>query len=128
MQTHRNLLHHIRVYTDNLGLTPDDRLTLFASYAFDAALMDIFGALLNGARLCPWSVREDGLVGAPAWLRDEEITVFHSTPTLYRHFVASLGDGDGFPSVRSVVMGGEEGCSGPTWPPSRATSLRAPCS
>ncbi len=108
MQTHRNLLHHIRVYTDNLGLTPDDRLTLFASYAFDAALMDIFGALLNGARLCPWSVREDGLVGAPAWLRDEEITVFHSTPTLYRHFVASLGDGDGFPSVRSVVMGGEE--------------------
>jgi non-ribosomal peptide synthetase component F len=44
MQNHRNVLHHIRNYTNNLHLNSDDRLTLFSSYGFDAAVMDIFGA------------------------------------------------------------------------------------
>jgi non-ribosomal peptide synthetase component F len=58
MQSHCNVLHHIRVYTNNLYISPDDNLTLLSSYSFDAAVMDIFGALLNGATLCPlnrWS-------------------------------------------------------------------------
>jgi non-ribosomal peptide synthetase component F len=68
MQNQRNVLHHIRAYTNNLQIQPDDRLTLLSSYSFDAAVMDIFGALLNGATLCPLDVRQAGLDRLRGWL------------------------------------------------------------
>ena len=69
--------------------------------------MDIFGALLNGATLCPCNTREESLLGLDVWLREHEITVFHSTPTLYRYFTGTLSGGNGFPHVRLIVLGGE---------------------
>ena len=59
MQNHRNVLHYIRVYTNNLHLNADDRLTLLSSYCFDASVMDIYGALLNGATLYPIDIKEE---------------------------------------------------------------------
>ncbi len=108
MQSHRNVLAHIRTYSRRLGLGAVDRLTLLASYSFDAAVMDLFGALLNGAELCPWDVREEGVDGLAGWLAEREITVFHSTPTLFRALLGGLRDGGCFPALRLVVLGGEE--------------------
>ena len=59
MQNHRNVLHHIANYTNGLHLNPDDKLTLIPSYGFDAAVMDMFGALLNGATLYPMNLKEE---------------------------------------------------------------------
>ena len=64
MQNHRNLLQHVRNYTNNLGIRSDDRISLLFSYSFSASLLDIFGALLNGAALCPFDVRNRG-AGCP---------------------------------------------------------------
>jgi len=86
-QNHRNVLHYIRVYTNNLHLNAADRLTLFSSYCFDASVMDIYGALLNGATLYPIDIKQEGLAGLSQRLIDEGITVYHSTPTVYRYFV-----------------------------------------
>jgi amino acid adenylation domain-containing protein len=110
VQSQRNVLCHIRNYTNQLGIGADDRLTLLASYTFDAAVMDIFGALLNGAALYPFSIKEKGFVSLAHLLQNEKITIYHSTPTVYRHFLASLGEADAcrFPHLRLVVMGGEE--------------------
>ena len=128
MQNHRNVLHYIRVYTNNLHLNADDRLTLLSSYCFDASVMDIYGALLNGATLYPIDIKEDGLDDLAQNLSDERITIYHSTPTVYRYFmntVAQTSDrnhevrtGSGsdrvnrpqdtpFPDLRLVVLGGE---------------------
>ncbi|MGC2062020.1 MAG: amino acid adenylation domain-containing protein, partial [Thermodesulfovibrionales bacterium] len=108
MQNHRNVLHHIRNYTNNLHINQDDRLTLFSSYSFDAAVMDIFGALLNGATVYPINIREEGPDILSPWLVKHEITLYHSTPTVYRYFMAQLNDADEFPAIRLVVLGGEE--------------------
>ena len=127
MQNHRNVLHYIRVYTNNLHLNADDRLTLLSSYCFDASVMDIYGALLNGATLYPIDIKEDGLAGLSERLISDEITVYHSTPTVYRYFLSILADeekrslgvqaslpaGVGntdlpFPKVRLVILGGEK--------------------
>ncbi|HEX2095478.1 MAG TPA: amino acid adenylation domain-containing protein, partial [Longimicrobiaceae bacterium] len=108
VQSHRNVLHHIRVYTNNLGIAHDDTLTLLSSYTFDAAVMAIYGALLNGATLCPFNWREDAAVGIAGWMREERITLYHSTPTVYRSLVGALGEDEVFPDVRLVVLGGEE--------------------
>jgi amino acid adenylation domain-containing protein len=110
MQNHRNVLHFIRAYTNNLHLSENDRLTLLSSYCFDAAVMDIFGALLNGATLYPIDIKKDGLIGLAEWLSKEQITVYHSTPSVYRYFVNSLNEaqGEDFAQLRLVVLGGEE--------------------
>lgn len=108
MQNHRNVLHHIRTYTNNLHIHAKDRLTLFSSYGFDAAVMDIFGALLNGATLYPINIREAGLADVSQWLLRHEITIFHATPTVYRAFMSTLQGQEAFPKLRLVVLGGEE--------------------
>jgi amino acid adenylation domain-containing protein len=108
MQNHRNVLHFIRAYTNNLHIGADDRLTLLSSYTFDAAIMDIFGALLNGATLCPIDIKEEGLDALAEQLVEQQITVYHSTPTVYRHFIDALSGAEKeFPGLRLVVLGGE---------------------
>jgi len=110
MQTHVNVLHFARVYTNALHIHPGDKLTLFSSFSFDAAKMDIFGALLNGARLYPYDIKEEGnLRRLSQWLRLEGISIYHSIPTVYRYFIDMLADNeeDRFPSVRFIVLGGE---------------------
>jgi amino acid adenylation domain-containing protein len=108
VQNHRNVLFHIRNYTNNLHISANDRLTLLSSYGFDAAVMDIFGALLNGATLCPFAIRDEGLAGFYQWLLANQITIYHSTPTVYRYFLDSLTGHEQFPDIRLVVLGGEE--------------------
>jgi amino acid adenylation domain-containing protein len=108
MQNHRNVLHHIRTYTNNLHIWAGDKMTLLSSYAFDAAVMDIFGAVLNGATLCPIDLRTEALTRLLERVSEEEITIYHSTPTVYRYFVNTLREQEVCPSIRLVVLGGEE--------------------
>jgi amino acid adenylation domain-containing protein len=108
VQNHRNVLHFMRAYTNGLHICANDRLSLLASYSFDAAVMDIFGALLNGATLCLWDVKTRGVAGLAEWLEKEEITILHAVPTVFRAFAGTLNEQQGFPKVRLVVLGGEE--------------------
>ena len=108
MQNHRNVLHFIRAYTNNLHIDATDRLTLLSSYCFDASVMDIYGALLNGATLYPVDIKDEGLAGLSEWLSKEQITIYHSTPTVYRFFLNAQPEANRFPQLRLVVLGGEE--------------------
>src|SRR5207247_2488216 len=106
-QSHRNVLHGIMKYTNGAHLCADDRLTLLMSASFGASVSDIFGALLNGAGLFPFNIKEEGLLHLKDWLINEEITVYHSVPTVFRHFVATLNGAEQFPKLRLVKLGGE---------------------
>ena len=105
-QNHRNVLHFIRAYTNNLHISANDRLTLFSAYGFDAAVQDIFAALLNGAALYPVDLKEDSLSDLARWLIVNDVTLYHSTPSTYRYFVRAL-QGEVFPALRLIVLGGE---------------------
>lgn len=107
IQNNRNVLHFIRNYTNNLKISPYDRLTLLSSYSFDAAVMGIFGAILNGACLFPKSIAHDGFSTIASWLLKNEISIYHSTPTVFRYFIDSCPKQMFFQSVRLVVLGGE---------------------
>ncbi|MFI6084302.1 amino acid adenylation domain-containing protein [Streptomyces sp. NPDC051217] len=110
-QLHHHALEHALVYADRIRLGPGDRLPLLARFTFDAAVMDLFGALLSGASLhvidplLPAHALRERLAAAGA-------TVLHCTPTLFRHLVGDLPDsGPGDPrlaAVRMVVLGGEQ--------------------
>jgi amino acid adenylation domain-containing protein len=108
MQNHRNVLHFIRVYTNALHICPEDRLTLLSSYSFDAAVMDIYGALLNGAALYPIHIKDEGVADLSDWFRQEGITIYHSTPTVYRAFAETLSGSEPNSDIRLIVLGGEQ--------------------
>jgi amino acid adenylation domain-containing protein len=108
MQSRANLLHHALTYAERLALGPGDRVSLVATHAFDAAIMDIYGALLSGATLCPIDLHGDALVDLDAELRTRAITIFHATPTVVRHLLATRTTTSRLESVRAVVLGGEE--------------------
>jgi len=108
MQNHRNVLHFIRNYTNGLHIDRRDRLSLIPSFSFSAAMMDVYAALLNGATLCLYNMNgPDGIAGLGSWLQANEISVYHSVPTIFRHFVATLTDESAFPHLRLIDFGGE---------------------
>jgi amino acid adenylation domain-containing protein len=108
MQSRKNVLEHIRAYSQALGISPSDRLTWITSVSFDAAVMDLYGALLNGAQLCVRDIRKEGWDGMGDWLRQEGVTIYHSTPTVYRYLAAVLSGQEPIVGMRAVVLGGEE--------------------
>ena len=106
VQTHRNVLHFIRVYTNNLHIDRSDRLSLLPAYGFDASVSDLYSALLNGASIHPYDLKRKAIGALPGWLRDSGITVMHIVPTIYRYFITAL-KGEAFSTVRLLVLGGE---------------------
>jgi acyl-coenzyme A synthetase/AMP-(fatty) acid ligase/acyl carrier protein len=60
--------------------------------------------VLNGATLCPFDLKSEGMKELARWLIDEAITVYHSPPTVFRHFVASLDGGETFEHLRVVLL------------------------
>jgi amino acid adenylation domain-containing protein len=106
-QNNRNVLHHIRAYTNSIRMCSSDRVTLLSSYGFDGAVMDLFGSLLTGATLYPIDPQTATYQLLYEWIRDEAITVFHSTPSVFRYFAEGLRNRDMLQHVRIVVLGGE---------------------
>ncbi|RMH47674.1 MAG: hypothetical protein D6688_03175, partial [Alphaproteobacteria bacterium] len=110
MQTQAGLLWQLARYAGSLGLGREDRLSWLSGYGYDAALQDVFGALLSGASLHAVDVQGGGLDGAGvlARLADAGVTVLHATPTVYRYLLgAELSCRHELGSLRWVVLGGE---------------------
>lgn len=107
IQNHRNVLHFIMNYTNGLHVSPEDRLSLLYTWTNSAAAMDTFAALLNGAALFPFRLREEGTRRVGPWLIAEGITIYHSVASVFRSFVSSLSGREGFPALRLIDFGGE---------------------
>ena len=107
VQNHRNVLHFVMNYNNGFHLCAEDRLTVLSSFSVNAGNHDIFTALLNGASLYPLDIKECGVGRLVDWLILHEITIYHSVPSVFRHFLDSLIYDVKFPSVRVVRFGGE---------------------
>lgn len=106
-QTHRNLLFFADTYAKSLEIGAADRLSLLYTLSFNAANMDIFGGLPNGATLCAYDLRRDGIQALADWLDRERITLLHAVPTVFRELFARLAPGRVLPHLRAIDLGGE---------------------
>jgi amino acid adenylation domain-containing protein len=106
MQSHQNVLFHGTAYGRSICLEPTDRVALLASLCFDASVMDIFGALMYGAGVYPFTPSHTEPATLLAALDRAAITVLHATPTLFRLLFSDPGVI--VPSsIRALVLGGE---------------------
>ncbi len=111
-QSHRNVLHHIASYTNSLHLKrrgPALADCLFGGGRRRAG--HLWGPAQWSHACVPTTCAATNSVPSPNGWPQEEITVFHATPSLYRYFVAALGEQPGrwsFPKLRLVVLGGEK--------------------
>ncbi|MBI3979507.1 MAG: amino acid adenylation domain-containing protein [Chloroflexi bacterium] len=104
---HRYLLRHVLKCTNAMHISHLDRMTLLSSAGVGAAVGTITVALMNGACVLPFSVQTNGLRALGDWLGREEVTVYHSVPTLFRHFAQNLAENTVFPSLRLIWLSGE---------------------
>jgi amino acid adenylation domain-containing protein len=107
VQNHRHVLHNIMKHTNGFHICADDRMTLLASWTTAQALTYIYSALLNGAGLYMPDIQEVGLGHLAAWLIQQEITIYCSIPTIFRHFLDTLSTDVKFPTLRLIHLGGE---------------------
>ncbi len=103
---HRNELFGIRVKTNELHISAEDRVSLVRSNNVGAT-RDMFLALLNGASLLPFDVQEQGLAHLGDWLLEENITVFTCVATIFRRSIQSANRKERFPKIRLIHIGGE---------------------
>ena len=104
-RNHRNMLHNTMTHTNILHICKDDRWTALRSFSTGGALNDIFNVLLNGAASYPFDIKKEGLAPLTAWLIQEEVTIYSSVATVYRHFVSTLS-GERFRKLRLINLGG----------------------
>lgn len=107
VHTHRTVLHVTMKETNAFHLCPDDRLTLLYSPSVAGAVRNTFSAVLNGATVYPFNLKEEGLASLGPWLIQEGITIYNSVPTVFRHFASSLASAASFPKLRLIVLGSE---------------------
>src|SRR6185436_18069260 len=107
IQTHGNILNKVDVCAVAFRTTRADRISLLTWYAMAQGMIVTASALLRGATLCAFDVRQEGLTALADWLVTQRISVYVSVASLFRSFARTLDPSRQFPDVRLVRIGGE---------------------
>jgi acyl carrier protein len=104
MLTHANLVNFSTWFKHQYELTERDNVAAYASYGFDACLMDLYPTLLSGAsvHIIPEEMRLD-LPALNQYFNEHQVTVAFMTTQLGRQFAESMDNH----SLRTLTTGGE---------------------
>ena len=104
--THLPVVHFLDWYINEFGFCESDRFSLLSGLGHDPLLRDIFTPLSCGASIwipCQKNLNRKGGLGE--WIKDQCISVVHTTPTL-GEFIFSDFVGDYFPDLKMIAFGG----------------------
>jgi len=107
IQTHANVLFYADVYARALRIAAADRMSLVYTMSFAAGNGDVVRALTQGATLCAYDLRRDGIAPLADWLDRERVSVLHMPPTAFREFAGRLAPSRTLPHLRALHLGGE---------------------
>jgi len=106
-RTHRQLCRGAAAHTDAILSTENDRIPLFAHLCTGQGLAVLACTLLNGATLCPFSVKTRGVTELAQWITERGLTVYFSSASIFRTFVRTLEHQRVFPNVRAILLATE---------------------
>ena len=86
-------------------ICPEDRLIILRRLTF--SLTDTLSVLLAGAVLFPFDIKERTLHDLVSFLRNEAITCFASTPSVFRCIAQELTTPDDRMHLRLIILSGE---------------------
>ncbi|MFE7644348.1 AMP-binding protein, partial [Streptomyces phaeoluteigriseus] len=102
-----NVRYFVEQYRLRLSISERDTLSLVSSLGFDAAVLDVYTALVTGARLRVLALHDNSAHrDLWQWVADQAVTVLHATPSLYRKMMSTRSGSD-TGRLRAVVLGGE---------------------
>ncbi|MBO4915626.1 MAG: amino acid adenylation domain-containing protein, partial [Oscillospiraceae bacterium] len=103
--THRNMVCFVNWYHRYYDLSPEDCVGQYASYGFDACMMDMYPALTMGAALCiiPEEIRLD-LFALNAYMEKNRVTHQFMTTQVGRLYAMEASE----PFLRHLSVGGEK--------------------
>ncbi|MBQ9192890.1 MAG: amino acid adenylation domain-containing protein [Bacteroidales bacterium] len=106
MLEHRNLVNFCAWYRNYYSLTPDSRVAAYASYGFDACMMDLYPALTTGACVCiiPEDTRHD-MSDLDRFITENGVTHSFMTTQVAVMFARNYPDN---PSLKHLSAGGEK--------------------
>ena len=108
LHTHRTALHATMLPTNLVHFCAEDRLGAPLSHSFSAYIRYLFGALLNGALLLPFNLKERGIPALVEWLDQEAVTVCGFNGSMFRQFLSQLADSHkNYASLRLCFVGSE---------------------
>ena len=105
LQSQRTLLEVARLYHEEHGLGPDDRVLCPTPLVYAGGVWVLLGTLTNGASLHRTGV--DGAARLVATVSGGNITVAQLIPSLLRQFLREVSTTDPPRSLRLVYTGGE---------------------
>ena len=105
MLTHRNLVNFCDWYRTNYELTQESVVAAYASFGFDADMMDLYPALTTGAAVCivPEELRLD-LLRLNGYYKAHGVTHVFMTTQMGRMFASQITD----TGIRHLSVGGEK--------------------
>jgi len=106
-QTLGNALFFTDAYAKALRFSPEDRVSLAFALSFSASLGHLYGGLSNGATLCAYDMRSEGVARLADWLDRERVTVLAIAPTVFRELAARLAPDRRLEHLRAVTLTGE---------------------
>jgi amino acid adenylation domain-containing protein len=104
MVSHRAIVRLVRE-TDYVRLDRDQAMAQVSSVSFDACTFEVWGALLNGARLVVGPARPPSVEELASLLRDQGVTTTFLTAGLF-HLLVESGL-DGLSGLRQLLAGGD---------------------
>lgn len=106
-QNHRGVLHDVMQFVDTAHLDCDDRQALFYSPSVIAGFRVAISVLLTGASIRILSPAELGPAELVREVRAHHLTLWNSSPALFRRAAETQGPDERMDSLRQVLLGGD---------------------
>jgi amino acid adenylation domain-containing protein len=107
MQTHQQLRRAATAHTEAMQYTENDRIPFFAMVSTGQGSVGLWWILLNGAMLCPFSLKTRGISGLADWIIIRGLTVYVSSASIFRTLAKTIDGQLVFTNVRAVRLASE---------------------
>jgi amino acid adenylation domain-containing protein len=108
MVEHRNVTRFLTAFQEWFPMKPAGVWAQFHSFSFDVSVVELWGALLSGARLVMVSYATSRFPrDLHGLLSNEAVSILCQTPSAFRRLIAARADRDPPLSLDAVILAGE---------------------